>query len=79
MSCSRSHWAIEHSLHWVLGVAFQEDHARYRQSDGAENLVLLRKLALNLLRQDKSIKIGAKGKRLCPALDPNYLVHLLNL
>ena len=78
LSCSRSHWAVENSLHWVLDVAFQEDHARYRQADGAENFALLRKLALNLLRQDKSVKIGAKGKRLRAALDPNYLLHLLN-
>jgi predicted transposase YbfD/YdcC len=78
LSCSRSHWAVENALHWVLDVAFQEDHARYRQDDGAENFALLRKLAINLLRQDKSVKIGAKGKRLRAALDPNYLLQLLN-
>jgi predicted transposase YbfD/YdcC len=78
LSCSRSHWAVENSLHWVLDVAFREDQARYRQDDGAENFALLRKLAINLLRQDKSVKIGAKGKRLRAALDPNYLFHLLN-
>jgi len=78
LSCARSHWTVENSLHWVLDVAFQEDHARYRQNDGAENFALLRKLAINLLRQDKSVKIGAKGKRLRAALDPNYLLQLLN-
>jgi predicted transposase YbfD/YdcC len=78
LSCARSHWAVENSLHWVLDVAFQEDHARYRQDGGAENFALLRKLAINLLRQDKSVKIGAKGKRLRAALDPTYLLQLLN-
>lgn len=78
LACSRSHWAVENSLHWVLDVAFREDDTRYRQDVGVENFALLRKLAINLLRQDKSIKIGAKGKRLRAALDPNYLLSLLN-
>jgi predicted transposase YbfD/YdcC len=78
LACSRSHWAVENSLHWVLDVAFREDAARYRQENGPENFALLRKLALNLLRQDKTVKIGAKGKRLRAALDPAYLLHLLN-
>jgi predicted transposase YbfD/YdcC len=78
LSCSRSHWAVENSLHWVLDVAFREDQARYRQDDGAENFALLRKLAINLLRQDKSVKIGVKGSTQAFALDPNYLFHLLN-
>ncbi len=78
LACSRGHWAVENSLHWVLDVAFREDAARYRQENGPENFALLRKLALNLLRQDKTVKIGAKGKRLRAALDPAYLRHLLN-
>lgn len=78
LTCSRTHWAIENALHWTLDVAFREDEARYRSGDGAENFALLRKLALNLLRQDRSVKIGAKGKRLRAALDPTYLLHLLD-
>jgi predicted transposase YbfD/YdcC len=78
LACSRSHWAVENALHWVLDVAFREDAARYRQGDGPQNFALVRKLALNLLRQDTTVKIGIKGKRLRAALDPNYLLHLLN-
>lgn len=78
LACARAHWAIENSLHWVLDVTFREDDNRYRTGDGAQNMALLRKLAINLLRQDKSVKIGAQGKRLRAALDPNYLLHLLN-
>lgn len=78
LSASRAHWGVENSLHWVLDVAFNEDHARYRAGNGPQNFALLRKLALNLLRQDKSVKIGTKGKRLRAALDPNYLIHVLN-
>jgi len=78
LACSRGHWAVENSLHWVLDVAFREDAAGYRQENGLQNFALLPKLALNLLRQDKTVKIGAKGNRLRAALDPAYLVHLLN-
>ncbi len=46
----RAHWAIENSLHWVLDVTFDEDRARNRRDNGPENLAILRRLALNLLR-----------------------------
>lgn len=46
----RAHWTIENSLHWVLDVAMDEDHARNRRDYGPENLALLRRFALNLLR-----------------------------
>lgn len=46
----RSHWGIENSLHWVLDIAFREDDIRARTGHSAENLALIRKLALNLLR-----------------------------
>jgi predicted transposase YbfD/YdcC len=78
LACVRTHWSIENSLHWVLDVAFREDHARNRTGHSAENFALLRKMALNLLRQDRSVKLGVKGKRLRAALSPDYLLHLLN-
>lgn len=78
LACARTHWAIENSLHWMLDVTFREDDNRYREGAGAENMALLRKLAINLIRQDQSVKIGAQGKRLRAALDPNYLLHLLD-
>ncbi len=78
LTCSRNHWAVENALHWVVAVAVHENHTRYRQDDGAENFARLRKLTIHLLRQHKSVKIGAKGKRLPAALDPKYLLHLLN-
>lgn len=60
----RAHWRIENSLHWVLDVTFDEDRARNRRDHGPENLAILRKLALNLLRSARpGISIRRKRKR----------------
>ena len=68
----RGHWGIENRLHWVLDVAFREDECRVRAGHAAENLAVLRHLALNLLRQEQSAKIGIKAKRLKAAWDDAY-------
>ena len=73
----RSHWSIENSQHWVLDIAFREDDRRQQDRNGATNLAAIRRLAVSLFRQDKSIKNGAKAKRLKAALNPNYLLHVL--
>jgi|SRR5262245_20003010 len=73
----RQHWGIENGLHWVLDVAFNEDRMRQRDRKGVENLALLNRLAVSLLRQDKTIKAGVKCKRKAAGWDDNYLLHLL--
>jgi predicted transposase YbfD/YdcC len=73
----RAHWGIENSLHWVLDVAFREDECRKRQGNSAENFSILRRIALNLLKQEKTQKLGFKGKRLRAAWDTNYLHQVL--
>jgi predicted transposase YbfD/YdcC len=73
----RQHWGIENGLHWVLDVAFNEDRMRQRDRNGIENLALLNRLAVSLLRQDKTIKAGVKCKRKAAGWDDNYLLHLL--
>jgi predicted transposase YbfD/YdcC len=73
----RSHWGIENSLHWVLDVAFDEDACRVRKDYGPENLSRLRRIALNLLRQDKTSKVGIKARRKQAGWDLNYLSGLL--
>lgn len=78
LNASRHHWHIENKLHWLLDIGFREDESRYRAGNGAENFAVLRKLAINLIRRDKSVKIGAKGKRLRAAMDSDYLLHLLS-
>jgi predicted transposase YbfD/YdcC len=73
----RQHWGIENGLHWVLDVAFNEDRMRQRDRNGVENLALLNRLAVSVLRQDKTIKAGVKCKRKAAGWDDNYLLHLL--
>ncbi len=73
----RGHWSIENSQHWVLDVAFREDDRRQQDRHGAANLATIRRLAVSLLRQDKTITNGAKAKRMKAALDPNYLLRVL--
>lgn len=75
----RSHWGIENQVHWVLDVAFREDLSRARIGHSAENLALLRKLALNLLRADPTRKIGVKASRLRAGWNNDYLLHVLGV
>lgn len=72
----RSHWAIENKLHWVLDVAFHEDESRVRK-DCAKNFATLRHMAVNLLKQEKTAKVGVKNKRLSAGWDNGYLLKVL--
>jgi len=74
----RGHWSVENQLHWSLDVTFQEDRSRARTRHAATNLATLRRIALNLLRADKSSTKSLHRKRLRSALDPNYLASLLS-
>lgn len=73
----RRHWGIEHRLHWVLDIAFREDDSRVRQGHADHNLALLRRFALNLLRQETTAKMGTKAKRLNAGWDDAYLLKIL--
>jgi predicted transposase YbfD/YdcC len=74
---ARTHWTIENQLHWVLDVAFCEDAARSRKDNAPQNLALLRKLALNLLRQHPD-KGSIKGKIKRAGWDDSFLLSLLS-
>ena len=69
----RKHWGIENSLHWVLDVAFREDESRVRKDNSAENFSVLRRIALNCLKSEKTAKGGIKNKRNKAGWDLNYL------
>lgn len=73
----RTHWGIENSCHWVLDVVFREDDCRLRVGNAAENMSTLRRLAMNLLRREKSDKRGVKVKQLKAALNEKYLLKVL--
>jgi predicted transposase YbfD/YdcC len=75
----RSHWGIENSLHWVLDMAFREDESRVRKDNAPENLALLRRIALNLLKQEKTKKRGIAGKRRLAGWDNAYLNKILGI
>jgi predicted transposase YbfD/YdcC len=74
----RKHWGIENGQHWVLDVAFGEDSRRQQDRHGVANLAAVRRLALSLLRQEKTNKRGVKNKRLTCALNPTYLLTVLH-
>lgn len=73
----RSHWGIENELHWSLDLAFDEDRCRVRKDHGPENFALLRHIALNLLKQEKTCKRGIPGKRLLAGWNQDYLLKIL--
>jgi predicted transposase YbfD/YdcC len=75
----RGHWAVENSLHWVLDVQMGEDDSRARTGYAAENLATLRRLALNLLKQEKTKRRGIRGKQLNASWDHAYLLRLLGV
>ena len=79
LQAARSHWGVENSLHWVLDVAMGEDISRIRKDNAPENMAALRRIALNLLKQEKTLKRGIQGKRLKAALSPDYLLKVLTV
>lgn len=73
----RDHWSIENRLHWQLDVTFQEDQCRLRKGHADTNFSILRRTALSLLKNNSSLKVGIKNKRLTAAWDETYLEEVL--
>ena len=75
----RAHWAIENNLHWVLDIAFDEDRNRTRQGYSASNLAVIRHIAMNLIKNEKTSKVGVKTKRLKAGWDNKYLLKTIGI
>jgi predicted transposase YbfD/YdcC len=73
----RGHWSIENSLHWQLDVTLGEDQSRLRRGRADANFSILRRPALSLLKNNKTLKVGVKNKRLAAGWDDAYLQQVL--
>jgi len=79
LNAVRSHWGVENGLHWSLDVTFGEDDSRVRKDHAPENLAMLRRLALSLLKQERTAKCGLKAKRLMAGWNEAYLLKVLKV
>ena len=77
LQAKRSYWGIENCLHWVLDIAFNEDHCRVRKDHAPQNFAILRHMALNMLKLETTVKAGIKAKRLKCGWDTGYLLKVL--
>lgn len=75
----RAHWSVENNLHWVLDVAFDEDRNRTRVGNSAANLAIIRHAALNLIKNEKSSKVGVKTKRAKAGWNDRFLLKILGI
>jgi len=75
----RFHWGVENNLHWTLDVTFREDEQRKREKHSAQNFAVIRKIVLNLLKQEGSNKLSLRTKRLKAGWDNNFLLKILNI
>ncbi len=73
------HWGVETPLHWPLDVIFGEDQSRARNKNAAQNLATLRRIALNLIKNEKNKKLPARRKRMLAALKEDYLKLILGI
>lgn len=74
----RQHWQVENCLHWSLDVTFHEDKSRIRKDHAAANMAIIRHIALNQLKKEKTEKLGIKAKRLRGGWDHDYLLRVIS-
>ena len=77
LDATRKHWSIENSLHWVMDVTFREDDMRIRKGNSSQNMIVLRNIALNILKNDTS-KGSLRQKRYKATLNDTFLLKLLS-
>ena len=74
-----SQWGVVNKLHWLFDVQFKENQSRKRNENAAQNYSTVLKIALNLLKNDKTVKQGIQGIRLKAGWDNTYLLRILNV
>lgn len=77
LNAVRGHWEVENSVHWTLDVSFGEDNSRVRKGNGAEMFASLRRMALNMLKHENTLRVGIAAKRKRAGWDHNYLLKVL--
>lgn len=77
LAATRAHWGVENNLHWVLDVVFDEDASRARIGHAQENIATMRRMAINMLNQEKSRKVSLKGKRQLAGWDESFLERIV--
>ena len=73
----RRHWSIENQQHWVLDVQFEEDACRTRRDRAAQNLALIRQLALNVLRHNGLVRDHLRQRKIRAVLNDDYRLNLI--
>ena len=73
----RGHWTVENNVRWQVDISFNEDQRRIRKGHGAENFSRLCRIALNLLKNEDSLKIGIAGKRKTCGWDNKYMLQVV--
>ena len=77
LGCLRGHWGIENSQHWRLDVFYREDDSRVRSGNGAQNLAMLRRMSLSVLKRDTFERAGVQTRRKKAGWDDEYRERLL--
>ena len=77
MKYKRNHWTVENNLHWILDMVFREDESRARADNSAENFNVIRQIAFNILKSEKTFKGGITDKQFKCLLDTSYLDLIL--
>ena len=77
----REHWAIENRLHWCLDVTYNDDASRIRKDHGPQNMAVLRRLSVNLLRQIElgPKKVSLRGRLIMANHDPSFILRALGV
>jgi len=74
----RRHWGIENEVHWIMDVTFKEDQCRIRNGHSPRNFALLRRMSLNALNQEKTLKRSLRQKSKRASMNDEYMVRVMN-